>query len=227
MADLGRSPAEQAPLAPYLFWGVLAACAVVLAVGSIIFALSSTERREPQRIAIRAPQPGPLPAPTLAAVEIGRLSDNLRTLAAEREKLTARVEHIERSLGDITASISRQKPAETPAATADPTVDEPVAPPLSGSIATRTEFAVDLGGEASIDGLRTLWASMRGTHAPLQALRPLVSVRDGTQPGTVELRLVAGPFANAAAAARVCAALAAKRVACATTVFDGQRLGLR
>lgn len=98
----------------------------------------------------------------------------------------------------------------------------------TGSVATRTEFAVDLGGEASIDGLRALWASIRGNHgAALEGLRPLVSVREGSKPGTVELRLVAGPLANAGAAARVCASLQATGVACQTAVFDGQRLALR
>jgi len=222
MADLWRSPVKEA--SPYLFWGVLAACALVLAIGSIVFALTGPDRRAaPQRLAIQAPKPAALPAPSLAAVEIGRLNDGLRALAADRDKVAARLEHLERSVGDITASISKEKPAQT--APAAPAVDDPVAPPVTGSIAT--EFAVDLGGEASIDGLRALWASMRGNHAPLQGLRPLVSVRDGAKPGTVELRLVAGPFANAAAAARICAALTAKRVACQTTVFDGQRLGLR
>jgi hypothetical protein len=220
MADPGHAPAGQRPLAPYVLWGVLAACAVVLAIGSIVFGLTSAERRDPQRIAIRTPQPAPLAAPNTAAVEIVRLNDGLRTLAADRDKLAARLEQIERSVGDITASISKRKPPPA----APPAADEP---PTTGSLITNTGFAVDLGGETSIDGLRALWASMRGNHAPLQGLRPLVSVRDGAQPGTVELRLVAGPIPNAAAAARICAALAAKRVACATTVFDGQRLGLR
>jgi hypothetical protein len=218
MADLGRSRAELAPPAPFLFWGVLAACAVVLAVGSIVLALTAAER-QPQRVTIRAPQPSAVPAQNLAAAEIGRLGETVRTLATDRDKIVARVETLERSMGDVTASISRERPA--PVQPPAPTAEEPLPP------ASRTEFAVDLGGEVSIEGLRALWASMRGMHAGLQGLRPLISVRDGEKPGTVELRLVAGPFVNAAAAARLCAALAAKRAVCSTTAFEGQRLSLR
>ena len=86
---------------------------------------------------------------------------------------------------------------------------------------------MDLGGDTSVEALRALWATMRGNHPALANLKPLVSIRDGGKPGIVELRLVAGPLANAAAAARICALLAINQVACQTAVFDGQRLALR
>jgi hypothetical protein len=78
-----------------------------------------------------------------------------------------------------------------------------------------------------MDGLRARWANLRGNHGGLLAnLRPLVSIREGTQPGSMELRLIAGPLSNAGDAARACASLQAKGVNCQTSVFDGQRLGL-
>jgi outer membrane biosynthesis protein TonB len=143
--------------------------------------------------------------------------------------------------GAITAPQAQAKAAPAPAAQKPAAKQQPptqtqakaaaqpqAATASTDSVATRTEFAVDLGGEASIDGLRALWASIRGNHgAALEGMRPLVSVREGNKPGTVELRLVAGPLANAGAAARVCANLQATGVACQTTVFDGQRLALR
>jgi len=80
----------------------------------------------------------------------------------------------------------------------------------------------------SIDGLRARWANIKGNHcAALEGLRPLVSVREGPKPGTVELRLIAGPVTNAGDAAKVCASLQTKGVACRTTEFDGQKLSLR
>jgi hypothetical protein len=97
----------------------------------------------------------------------------------------------------------------------------------SSNAATRTEFAIDLGSESTIDALRILWNGLRGVHATLNGLRPLVSIRDGARPGTTELRLIAGPFSNAGAAARACAALQSKGANCQTAVFDGQRLALR
>ena len=49
----------------------------------------------------------------------------------------------------------------------------------------------------------------------------------GPRPGSIELRLIAGPLANASIAARLCAALAAAGQTCQPTVFDGQRLALQ
>jgi hypothetical protein len=109
----------------------------------------------------------------------------------------------------------------------------PASPPMAadatatGSIATRTEFGIDLGTAATVEGLRNLWTAIKGTQAPLlEGLRPVVAVRDGAKPGALELRLVAGPLANAGVAARLCAALADAGLTCAPAVFDGQRLAL-
>jgi hypothetical protein len=97
----------------------------------------------------------------------------------------------------------------------------------AGSTATRTEFGIDLGTAGTVEGLRNLWTAIKGTQAPLlEGLRPIVAVRDGAKPGTLELRLVAGPLANAGVAARLCAALADAGLTCAPAVFDGQRLAL-
>jgi hypothetical protein len=98
----------------------------------------------------------------------------------------------------------------------------------TGSIATRTEFGIDLGGATNIQTLRTLWTSIRSKHAGLiDGLRPFVTLREGSRPGEVELRLVAGPLTNAADAARLCASLTAASRVCQPTLFDGQRLTLR
>jgi len=43
----------------------------------------------------------------------------------------------------------------------------------------------------------------------------------------MQLRLVAGPLADAAAAAKICAALLESQRPCETTVFDGQRLAMK
>jgi hypothetical protein len=61
----------------------------------------------------------------------------------------------------------------------------------------------------------------------LEGLRPVIAIREGARPGAVELRLIAGPLANASIAARLRAALAAAGQACQPAVFDGQRLALQ
>jgi hypothetical protein len=96
------------------------------------------------------------------------------------------------------------------------------------SVATKTEFGIDIGGNASLDGLRTLWTSLKsGQPALFDGLRPVIAVREPQKGGGIELRLIAGPLPNASIAARLCAALSAANQSCQPTVFDGQRLALQ
>lgn len=94
--------------------------------------------------------------------------------------------------------------------------------------APRTPLGVDVGGATTLGGLRALWAKITAINPPLLSeLRPVIAIRDGIKPGAVQLRLVAGPVANAEAATRLCAALIAAGVPCHMAAFDGQRLALR
>ena len=101
---------------------------------------------------------------------------------------------------------------------------EAIAPKL-----LRTEFGVDVGGANSVGGLRALWRGLlkSKSNAPLAALRPIIVVKEGTGGLGMQLRLVAGPLHDAAAAAKICATLIESQRACETTVFDGQRLSLQ
>ena len=86
------------------------------------------------------------------------------------------------------------------------------------------EFAIDLGGAASIETLRALWTSLKTNHGPLLAgLRPLVA-QHPKQPSGVTYRLVAGPLANAEEAARLCARFPALRTGCHPAKFSGAQL---
>jgi hypothetical protein len=323
----------------YLVWGSLAVCAVVAASVLMALGIGATRGGFGVQTTARPPVQTIVQKPPVSEFEIARLNDALRALTAERERLAARVDQLEHSLGDITASINTAKerhvatanarpeaaatpvsPAAAPAASIEPAdgppppllatpagaipqsprpasvqppaplpsaaelepgkavppraarpiqiaprsppapkavktnptpvvsaapvaptqaapkgpptqvaqILQPVNAPVPDAGTNRTEFAIDLGGEMSIDGLRARWANIKGNHgAALEGLRPLVSVREGVKPGTVELRLIAGPVANAGDAAKVCATLQTKGVACRTTEFDGQRLSLR
>ncbi|MDO9294888.1 hypothetical protein [Bradyrhizobium sp.] len=93
----------------------------------------------------------------------------------------------------------------------------------------RTEFGVDVGGANSVGGLRALWRGLlkSRSNAPLAALRPIIVVKEGSGGLGLQLRLVAGPLRDAAAAAKICAALIENQRPCETTVFDGQRLSLQ
>jgi len=205
------------------------------------------------------------PAPQLThrqfdqEAELRRLSEAVRTLAADRDRLLARQNSLERNIEDVTGSIGAPTPRVAPPPTLPsiPVTPPPTAraaPPSGGtpaavapgqsrvasghlatgnptaaeSIATKTEFGVDLGGNATIDGLRTMWSNLKASQpAMLEGLRPVIAIRESPKPGSMELRLVAGPLANASIAARLCAALAAAGQSCQPTVFDGQRLALQ
>ena len=92
----------------------------------------------------------------------------------------------------------------------------------------RTEFGVDVGTANSVNGLRALWRGLlkSRSNAPLQTLRPIIVVKEGTNGLGMQLRLVAGPLNDAGAAARICAVLTENKRHCETTIFDGQRLSL-
>ena len=90
----------------------------------------------------------------------------------------------------------------------------------------RTEFGVDVGGANSVGGLRALWRGLlkSRSNAALTTLRPIIVIKEGSNGLGMQLRLVAGPLDDAAAAAKICAGLTENNRPCATTVFDGQRL---
>ena len=92
----------------------------------------------------------------------------------------------------------------------------------------RTEFGVDVGGANSVSGLRALWRGLLKTraNAPLAALRPIIMIKESSTGLGMQLRLVAGPLTDAAAAAKICAGMTANERPCETTVFDGQRLAM-
>ena len=52
-------------------------------------------------------------------------------------------------------------------------------------------------------------------------------IREGNNGLGMQLRLVAGPLSDAAAAAKICAGLIEKDRPCETAVFDGQRLAMK
>jgi hypothetical protein len=264
-------------------WGGAACIALVLAA----IALRSESGSQRLALAFSGAPPAQVNSEALArartAEDMRRIAEGVRNLAADRDRLLARVTVLERNLEDVTGSIARAgepradaNPASSPlpattsigaltgpttlatAATAasppaaalpssDPAREARIALPkgaappqptvasagandldIAGSIGTKTEFGVDIGGGSNLDALRDLWNAARTNHAgALQGLRPIVGVREGTRPGTIQLRLIAGPLGNAGTAAKICATLAAGGWSCKPAPFDGQKLSVR
>jgi hypothetical protein len=121
--------------------------------------------------------------------------------------------------------------AERPPAERAPPEAAPAAaldrPPPEGAVtlAGRTQFAVDLGAEPTLGALRARWQRLAQRHPGLLGpLEPLAGIREAPN-GQPVLHLVAGPFADAADAAALCARLrTAGAPACRPASFDGQRL---
>jgi hypothetical protein len=92
----------------------------------------------------------------------------------------------------------------------------------------RTEFGVDVGGANSLPGLRALWRGLlkSRSNVALTKLRPIIVIKEGSNGLGMQLRLVAGPINDAAAAADVCAVIIENDRACVMTVFEGQRLAM-
>ena len=128
---------------------------------------------------------------------------------------------------DAKVQIASNPPASQDGAAASIGATAQAAPEIT---VQHTEFGVDLGGANSLDGLRALWRSLAKTHstsALVAPLRPIVVIRERSNGLGMQLRLVAGPLNDAAAAARICAALTENGRSCETSVFDGQRLALK
>jgi len=146
----------------------------------------------------------PLPSPTATTASNVSAPEHL---PASSERMEAGADS--RS-GDVTASI--------PAAPTPPVVE--IAVP-------RTTFGIDLGAANSLDGLRSLWRKISAAHkSEFADLRPLIALREHKGTAGIQLRLVAGPFHDAAAAARICAVIAASQPGCVTTTFEGQQLAM-
>ena len=125
------------------------------------------------------------------------------------------------------------QPEPTPPASASTTTEHAEAEPALSSrvqvAVNHTEFGVDVGTANSVGGLRAMWRGLlkSRSNAALATLQPIIVVKERDNGLGLQLRLVAGPLGDAAAAAKICAVMATNQRPCETTVFDGQRLALK
>jgi hypothetical protein len=124
----------------------------------------------------------------------------------------------------VTAAPMAEIAAVTPKAPKEAEPDS--APAVPELVARRTEFGVDVGGANSVPGLRALWRGLLKSkgNAALTTLRPIIVIKESNSGLGMQLRLVAGPINDAAAAAKICVSLTANDRGCTATVFEGQRL---
>jgi hypothetical protein len=122
--------------------------------------------------------------------------------------------------------VASTPPAVITAAPLTPSPEEALAATVESDVPVeRTQFGLDIGGASSMAGLRALWSGVRKAHpSQFAALRPVLAIRQNKNGLGLQVRVIAGPIPDAAAAANLCAMLAADARQCETAIFDGQRL---
>lgn len=98
--------------------------------------------------------------------------------------------------------------------------------PIATVAPTQTQFAVELGEDQTVEALKARWAALQAQHGDLLAgldTRHAPAAEGAATPGQ-KLRLLAGPFSNAADAVTLCLRLKSADLACKETVFAGERL---
>lgn len=106
-----------------------------------------------------------------------------------------------------------------------PVGNEPVvAVPVPAANVSVTEFGLELAPTTSVSEGRAIWSSLLQQFPQhLAGLDPRIAIKDADN-GGIELRLVAGPFRNAAAVSDLCVRLISDGQRCTTAVYDGQRI---
>ncbi len=186
--------------------------------------------------------------------EIDRLKGSLKAATKENAALKAHIGTLEAAFGQTTtASLPRESmPAEPGEKKEENTAQSAPAPeveitmlampvdgfarnnlqgsplPISGQgKPTRTLFGVELASGLKPNAVEARWSDLKRRHGKLLGqLQPRsVKVLTAVKNSQGDMTLVAGPFSNAAAAARLCARLIAAGAKCKGTIFAGSPLG--
>jgi hypothetical protein len=185
-----------------------------------------------------------------------QLTQAVRTLAQDRDRLAGRLAAVERDMDDLTGSIKQQSEAAKSSQSgsawpigAPPVAMTPadiaamvksVAPPPSRQAvvgapaatdappAQLPAYGADIGSAVAMKTLQTRWAALRAAHPQLfDGMHPVVALRQNAHLNHTELHLVVGPYSSADAAAQFCGLLATFHVPCQPTMFDDRHLALQ
>jgi hypothetical protein len=203
---------------------------VISPVATIAAAIPEKPRADP------APPP---PVPAATAAPSPQAASNAAPAATPATPLVAAKSILAPLDGAASKLIEPEKPPQVTAApmpevaASTPAADES-GPDASDTAPAKvavqhTEFGVDVGGANSVSGLRALWRGLLKTraNAALTKLRPIIVIRETSTGLGMQLRLVAGPLDDAAAAAKICAGLVEHERSCETAVYDGQTLAMK
>jgi hypothetical protein len=196
--------------------------------------------------------PGVSQAISNMRMEMTRLKGSLEAMGKENTALKAYIKTLEAAFGPTTASLPKEPATPKPGgvtavapkrAARQPRIEVTMRPmpgdgfavtdmqraplPVAGpSAPTRTLFAIQLAKKLKPGTTGARWTALKKRHArilgQLQPRTVEVPIR-GTRKKSVTL--IAGPFTNAAAAARACAKLIAAGTKCESTIYTGTPIG--
>jgi len=158
-----------------------------------------------------APPPAPKPSPATTRVATADPAGAQVSAVAPSPPPAPPSAPTTAAVGPPTAGTA-QKPGDDP---------KPVAPPAPEAAATTTEFALDLGGATTLDGIRQRWVSVKANFGPLLSGMHPLAAREHRQ-GASGYRLVVGPLPNNPAATGLCAHFTAARSPCRAVKFEGE-----
>jgi hypothetical protein len=125
-------------------------------------------------------------------------------------------------LEETEASVSPSTPGSADALS---DLASPAARILPSSVG-KTHFAIQLGMADSMKDVRELWkALVQENDILIGRLEPVVAIAEDDE--TIRLRLLAGPFADAADAIQLCTLLVERGVDCRAVRNEGQKLVMR
>lgn len=180
--------------------------------------------------------------------EIAELRQQLAGMRRREEEFRKRLTAMESAFGPNTASLppqneesdivgstqrnatARSAPALTPVSVTyaplpedgfgDLMIDRSPLPIANAGHTMKTLFGVELGTGKSPDTLRRKWAELGAQHKAL--LAGLQARHQQSDTNKQSIRLIAGPFPNAAEAAQLCASLRAAGTECKETTYAGE-----
>jgi hypothetical protein len=203
----GDDDGEDIDMHPLLRIGAWGFCAV-LALGAAVFAGRSEtgERRAAAALAAltspadpTAGAPGQPAKPLQPDPETQRLTEAVRTLTEDRDRLTERVAALEHSLNDLTSSISRASPAPAPR------MDEP--PQTPAPPASSAEDKPEAAAVASPPPAAETAPAEMSSNVPLPRPAPLAMIQSYVEatpytpspPSVPQTRIATAPVRPAAA----------------------------
>jgi hypothetical protein len=161
-------------------WGLVACAAVVAA-----FVVANSDlgmRRIVQAVAHVQNTPVPAQQQARDSAEVGRLTDTVRRLSIDRDRLQARLDALERNMSDLTGSIALSFTPPRPASISPTTPESmtvPLTAPASPTVNTPSPQVTNIPASAPTSEAKNVPAAL---NAPASVPEPVPPTQNATSP---------------------------------------------